>query len=1424
MRSPLEIVGFVAILAIRFSCPIQAQEPDRLAGFNPRFELFTLPGEDGSNSVQCIVQDSTGFLWFASMKGLHRFDGQHVLTYRYDPKDPFSLAADYVEWICPGRNGILWLGHSESGVSAFDPRTEKCVRYSREAAEPNKRLIDNHVSMIVEDPAGFIWIGTSGGLDKLDPRTDTIRHFTHSNDPRSLSHNLVRSLYIDRRGTLWVGCGTPFDFSDAAGKMGGLNRYNPDGTFTRFLHDPSNPNSLANNQVRAIFEDSRGNFWVGTGGAGLHRMDRNAGVFTRLPFYPAHPTRLGSPVLQRNAPRFPPFYHLGFISEDQDGRLWIGAIEGGLNVYDPRDAAMKHFEMAEGMSDSLQTNYLWHFCQTRDGVVWLASAGLGGKVFRVRNCNALFPFYGPRQLRIPPTTIPGVLKDANDNIWLQLRDEFNGIGLYNRYDNSLKRYRYDPPLDTITFLDFEDLGADPRGNIWAGTPKGLYRLDRNRINDKNAAFVRDTTACGNISFTLLWLPFFDSLGNTWTPTFGNGLYLRDNHKRRYHFRHNPADARSIGGNLALSVFQDSRGRIWVHGGSTFGDRAGPMFFDRFDPDPNGGGSFTHFLPPDQMGAPGRTVEDDSGNFWFNAFPFGIRKLNPDTREYKIFTVANSALPADGITDMIEARDGTIWMTATNFIMELDPLTESIYTYSTHHGVQNLAWTWVTGTSRGADDEILLSGDGGFHAFYPERVSRIARRNIPQIRLTRMSVLGTPVAPERSPLLSLPIWETREIRLPYQQNQFSFHVSLFDFYGAELTRLEYQLENYDRGWRNDLRQGEATYVNVPPGDYIFRVRGTNNIGIRAPELSIPVTVLPPWWRTWWAYLCWAFLIAGALYVFYRFQLDKKLEHAEAVRLRELDAVKTKLYTNITHEFRTPLTLLIGPAERLLEKKELEGEVHSVLQIIRRNGLRLLTLVNQMLDLSKLESGKVTLHLVHGDVVAYLRYVVESFDSLAKDKNIHLHFQSDMESLQMDFDDERLQQIISNLLSNALKFTPEGGQVFVRVEQSAGRSKGKRPAGRNEAASSSLLISIRDTGIGIPEDKLPYIFDRFYQVDDAGTRIGTGIGLTLTKELVKLMQGEIEVQSRPGWGTEFTVALPIRRESPEVAGFAYTNRDKAGQLDEVTAPAGEGRLLPDNGDSQAPLVLLVEDNADVITYLATCLDDYCLVAARDGREGLDMAIDTVPDIIVSDVMMPRMDGFELCRMLKKDLRTSHIPVILLTARADMDSKLEGLEHGADVYLTKPFHKEELHIRVRKLLESRRRLQQYYQMTAGLGGSVTPASELPPGSEQENAFVKKARETVEAHLDDPHFDVVKLCRELAMSHSQAHRKLSALTGYSATYFIRYVRLTRAKELLQHPHLSITAIAFDCGFNDPAYFSRVFKQTFGMTPNEWRERNSRP
>lgn len=1380
---------------------LPAQTPAPFADFSPSFELFQLPGGEPANHVQCIVQDSLGFVWFGSENGLYRYDGQGFVTYRYDPFDSTSIASDQIEWIFQDKKGMLWLGHWGRGVTAFDPLTGKCARYTHDPKNPNS-LCNNQVSMIVESSDGYIWIATANGLSRLEPRNNQFKHFVHDPaDPNSLSYRFVRSLYVDKSGVLWVGCGSPFDDNDPKGILGGLNRYNPNGTFTRYLHNLKDFHSLSNNQVRTMFEDSKGNFWIGTGGAGLQRMDRNTGSFVRLPFDFAHPSRLGAPVLQKNEARFPPFYHVTFVNEDRRGRLWIGAVEGGLNVFDPETNSMKHFEQVTGMTDSLQTNMLWHFCQTRDGVVWLASAGLGGRVFRVKNASNLFPFFKTRQLGLAYATFPGVAKDPKGNIWLQTRGDFSGVVRFEPASGKWKRFPYEPANDARTFLDFEELSIDPDGNIRASTPKGLYKLNLKSGDDTNCCFRRDTAISQRIDYELLWPPYFDKKGNIWIASWGNGLYCISPKMDVTHFRHDASDPGSIGGNQVEKVFEDKSGNIVVHGGSINIDSANPLFFDRFEPGLTGNkGTFRHLVPAGEMGDPGRAVEDKKGNFWLVAFPSGIRKINVKTGEYTTYTVENGALVTNFITDMVMGPDGHIWMTSAGHIIELEPETETFFTYSTHHGVQNLAWTWVTGSCIGSDGEIIFSGEGGFHAFYPEEVHRLWNNKPATVRITGLKIFGKMITPGKSSVLNRPIWETGEIRLTHGRNIFSFNIACFDFYGPELSRLEFMLENYDRDWRTDLREGEASYVNVPPGEYVFRARGANSMSVWDKKgVSLRIVVLPPWWQTWWAYSLYAALFFGSIFSVYRFQISRRLEHAETLRLQELDAVKTKLYTNITHEFRTPLTVILGMARQVLENPK--EHFRYGLDMITRNSENLLDLVNQMLDLGKLESGKLSLHLRQGDVVNFLKYLVESFHSLAESKNIRIHFLDDIEMLTMDFDAERLQQIVSNLLSNAVKFTPEGGHIYVSVG----------------SVDQLLVIKVKDTGMGISEEHLPYIFDRFYQADDTHTRHqeGTGIGLALVKELVKLMDGNIAVKSTPGKGTEFLVTLPVRR----VAGLTPVI------VDEQRRESNETPIQMHSSAAfvEKPLVLIAEDNADVVAYIASCLAaDYRIAVAKNGRECEEAAFNIIPDLIITDVMMPLKDGFEVCETLKNDERTSHIPVIMLTAKADMESKLEGLEKGADAYLMKPFHKEELLLRIKKLLELRQKLQQHYLSLAGLAKVAVAEKEMPPVSNFENAFVTRAKEIVEAHLDDFDFDVEKFCRALMMSHAQVHRKLSALTGLSANRFIRSVRLSKAKTLLKTPEITITAVAFDTGFNDPSYFGKVFKQEFGLTPAEWREMNN--
>ncbi|MEM7370459.1 MAG: tetratricopeptide repeat protein [Bacteroidota bacterium] len=549
------------------------------------------------------------------------------------------------------------------------------------------------------------------------------------------------------------------------------------------------------------------------------------------------------------------------------------------------------------------------------------------------------------------------------------------------------------------------------------------------------------------------------------------------------------------------------------------------------------------------------------------------------------------------------------------------------------------------------------------------------------------------------------------------------------------------------------------------------------------------------RNYW--LLAGLLLGIAFFLFFRYRQQIRLqqEQAEQKRLTELDAVKSRLYTNITHEFRTPLTVIQGMARKVIEKPD--KWLQQGTGMIERNSVQLLKLVNQMLDLSKLESGKLQLQAVQADIIPFLYYIAEPFQAMAESKEISLQIQQDVDKLTMDFDPDRMTEIISNLLSNAIKFTSAGGQIDIQALSDK----------------EAFMLIVRDTGIGIPADKLPYVFDRFYQVDDSPTRSneGTGIGLALSKELVHLMGGRVQVSSQIGEGTEFTITLPISQQAivAELPLMELEKVESASSLLPAIFP--EDNQLP----SDLPHILLIEDNADVVSYLSSCLEaNYRLSIARNGQEGIDKALELVPDLIISDVMMPEKDGFEVCHTLKQDIRTSHVPIIMLTAKADVDSKLTGLRRGADAYLSKPFHEEELLIRIHNLLEVRTTLQARYR-SGSENLDLAPTAEI----EKEDAFIQEVRQVVMSQLNNYQLDVPTLCKELGMARTPLHNKLKALTGMSTTEFVRYVRLTHAQELLRETDMHVSEIAYATGFQNHTYFSRKFKELFGQTPKEWRE-----
>lgn len=729
----------------------------------------------------------------------------------------------------------------------------------------------------------------------------------------------------------------------------------------------------------------------------------------------------------------------------------------------------------------------------------------------------------------------------------------------------------------------------------------------------------------------------------------------------------------------------------------------------------------------------------------------------------------------------------------------------------------------------ADEAITWFGGierlARYDASVPENNALVLRAYIRQVIVNGDSVIYSGAGADQS-LEALP-------ELAYADNSLRLMYAAPNYDDESKNEYQYFLEGYDKGWSNWSTESRKDYTNLPPGKYRFQVRAKNIYRHVSSAAVFEFEILPPFYRSWWAYALYALLILGVLYGIRQYELKRlnarhlrEMKLLEYDKLKELDRMKSRFFANVSHEFRTPLTLILGPLENLISGA-FQGDVAKEYHLMRRNARRLLGLINQLLDLSKAEAGKMALEASYGDILPFIKRNFYAFESLAKHANISQRFETEMETAMLYFDRNKLEQVLTNILSNAFKFTPEKGTVSIKVScESPEHSEG------------FLQISISDTGAGIPEEQLPHVFDRFFQAPHeggekfrgsptSGAAVGSGIGLALAKELVELHHGRIRVASTVKQGAEFTILLPFGKAHlrDEEIVEAETSQPSPGEevmsqvpdFDEMERIGTSAPVTPtstDIEDTKAEnIILLVEDNADMRTFIRTQLaNEYQVVEATDGQQGLEKAIELIPDLIISDVMMPGMDGLQLCDTLKNDERTSHIPIILLTAKADIGSRLEGLERGADAYLAKPFNREELIVRSRKLLELRQRLRERY------ASLQPPEPANDKGLQIEDAFLQKARQLVESHLSDTDLDMGQLSQSLAMSRSQVYRKIKALTGHSPSVFVRTLRLERAKELLQSTDMNVTEVAYEVGFSSPAYFSDVFLEAFGVRPSEFR------
>ena len=1356
------------------------------AGAAWRFQHLTIDDGLSQNVADALLQDRQGFIWIGTKDGLNRFDGVEFVVYRHDPFDVGTLSEDHVTALTEDHDGTLWIGTDGGGLNRFDRVTGRAVRYRHSPTEA--------IDAIAVAPDGAVWVATWGdGVHRLDgaDRDRPDAPFTvYPTAPGPAS--IIGDVISDPEGTVWaatddgiwrlpVGAAAFVRHSD--GDSGGL-LVTRGGVLWSVATDPPSPYLSAQ---RLTAGRSSSAAWVlrnlpvtvtprvrsvaeGPDGAlwiapGLAHVDPATRDVTVVPYADDEPFGLRSGTIS--------------LLWDRGGVLWAGTNGYGIDRFDARGTRFERIDqpdLAPVPGFSVRTIH-----EARGGDLWISA----GTVLYRKKADGSWEVFKDRGPRLGVSQVYGIAEDRKGRMWVAMAQ-----GLV-RYDPATGTQRPFPREDLAGWpgggLDAVPLGlvADRRGTLWGLTARYLVRIDDPETGRATAFRYADTYG-SRVEDTFPPL-VEDGRGGFWIGT-GLGLVRFDPEtgaSRRY--TTDPDDPASLRNDRVLSILPDPR-------------------------------------RPDDV-------------LWVGTAGGGLNRLDVATGRFT--HVTTPTLPNDVVYGVLPDAEGRLWLSTNRGLARYDPETGDVRAFDVNDGLQSNEFN-AGASHRGRSGRLYFGGIHGVSAFDPMAVTDNPHR--PPTVLTGLSLGGRPVAVgDSTGLLDRELWATDALHLGPRQNAFTFTFAALDYAASEKNRYAYRLDGFDPGWVEAGTRRTATYTNVPPGRYTFRVRGTNNDGVWGDETALTVVVAAPWWRTLWALAVWAALGVGAVLAVgwarrsradLRQRLDR--ERLEAEQLRTLDQSRSRLFANVSHEFRTPLTLTIGPLDDI--RDGLYGDVPAPLaeplDLARRNAGRVLSLINQILEVARLEAGRVRLEARPVDLGALADRGAEAFRPLADRRGITFTVDPPPSHVVVYGDPEHLGTILSNLLSNALKFTPQGGAVRVSV-------------GR-EAEAGTACLAVRDSGPGIPPADLPNIFDRFHRIDPDGTRaVGTGIGLALAKELSELHGGSLSAESDEGFGSTFTLTLPlghehlpvdaVHRDAPPVGWLGGDDTPAADALEAPPALSGDGQsaplplvpLAPPAADDRTT-VLVVEDHPDLRAHVRRHLEPaYRVVEAADGEAGLRAARALLPDLVLSDVMMPGLDGLALCRALKAGPATDFIPVVLLTARAAPEDRVEGLAGEADDYLTKPFDPSELRARVANLIRGRRRLAERYRregvaLVLGDDAEVVPTLQpsAPDATPADVAFTDLVRAAIEASLDDETFGVEALAAAVGLSRSQLHRRLRETLDVTPSEALRTMRLERAAQLLAVRAGTVSEVAYAVGFKSVSHFSNAFAERFGHRPSEHMER----
>jgi signal transduction histidine kinase/ligand-binding sensor domain-containing protein/DNA-binding response OmpR family regulator len=1319
------------------------------------------------NQVNVILKDRTGFLWFGTMSGLNRYDSHGFKVFRNKTSDSTSIN-------------------------------------------------DNYISGLFELPDGKIWVTTRSTPNVYNPQTERFDR-DHLNYLRSLllPAGTVRTIVKDRKGNFW------FVYDSL-----GVFRY--DATLkkaSRFI----GPGAT---QVSDLRQDSRGNLWLVYTDGLIGKLDETMGLVTYL----------NNAIQLKLKARFD--YRL-FIDKEDQLWIWTTSEPNGVLMFDPAKNAVIHF--SETSTYKLNNNLIMGITQDDRGLIWIATDH--GGINLVNKQDAYAVHYLVSDAKNPKSlaqnSIYAIYRDDASIIWIGTYKQ--GINYLDENIVKFAHYRHvDTDKNSLPYDDVNHFVEDKKGNLWIGTNGGgLIYFDRKRQTFRQ--YLHNPIDPGSLSNNVIVSLWIDHQDILWIGTYLGGLNAFDG-KRFTHYRHNEADASSLADDRVWEIFEDSRNNLWI------GTLAGGL--DLFDRRQN---KFIH-----HQSVPGRSsriqsnyisslIEDRHKNLWIGTangltvFEYatgrsihythttgqqslsnnhvisliedrkgriwagtreGLNVFDPATKTFRSF-FREQGLPENIILDIIEDDHGNLWLTTPNGLCHFIPgqsdniatMTYTILNYDEMNNLQGREFNDDAAYKTRAG-EIIVGGPFGFNLIQPSRITRHVSE--PKIVFTNLQVLNRDITVgeklNNRVLLPDALSSTGKIRLKYKENIFSVDFAALDFSHGRDVKYAYKLEGFNKDWvYTDESQQRITYTNLDPGSYELKVKALTNNNTWSNEKTLGIIIDPPFWRTPLAFLLYALVIVAGLLLARRITLERahmrfevQQQRREAERVQALDRMKTKFFTNVSHEFRTPLSLIISPLDKIIRHTS-DPEQKKHLHLVHRNARRLLNLVNQLLDFRKMEVQEFKLYPVAGDIIWFIKDISYSFSDISEKKHIQFEFHSNVDTLEIYFDKDKVEKIMFNLLSNAYKYTYDHGRVWVNLSYACDQD------------SHALCIEVGDTGIGIPPGKHELIFERFFQSDlpDSMANQGSGIGLAITREFVKLHNGTINVRSEPEKGTVFTVTLPARKISEEL----HLNQPLPGEAG--SSPDDEQA----EGQGKKKRILLVEDNEDFRFYLKDNLNPhYQVIEAVNGKEGLEKAKALKPDLIVSDIMMPVMNGMDMARKIKADSLTTHIPIILLTAVGNQDTQLRGYQHGISDYITKPFTFEILASRIKNILNQQKLLMKKFDKQV----------EIKPGdlnvTSQDEQFMQQAMEVVEKNLGNASFSVEEFSRDMFMSRVALYKKILSLTGKAPLEFIRIVRLKRAAQLLEQSGMTVSEIAYEVGFNNPKIFSRYFKEEFDMLPSQYQ------